>query len=43
MYLNIGNSDHILEINFRTKDSLKSEFKEISEEGPIFNITNKTC
>ena len=41
MYLNIENSDHILEINFRAKDSLKSEFKEISEEGPIFNIKNK--
>ena len=41
MYINIKNGDHILEINFKTIESLKSEFKKIDKKGPIFNINNK--
>ena len=39
VYINIENSDQILEMNFRTCDSLKSEFKNANEKGPVFNIT----
>ena len=42
MCINIENSDQTFEMNFRTCDSLKSEFKKVNEKGPIFNITKLT-